>query len=66
MAIKTAKREKKEKKYIAKLHYIRRNIIRSLNRIRKHEEKIEHTNKLYKNQKAFNADHHRFAKTVSS
>ena len=43
MAIKKAKHDKREKKYIAKLHYIRRNIIRALNRIRKHDDNIEKT-----------------------
>ena len=63
---KKAIRDNKSKKYIAKLHYIRRNIIRSLNRIRKHDEKIEKTEQLFRNQKAFNSDHNRFSKNLFS
>ena len=66
MALKKAKRDNKGRKYIAKLHYIRRNIIRSMNRIRKHEEKIQKADQLYRNQKAFNTDHNRFAKKLFS
>ena len=43
MALKRANHEKKDKKYIAKRHYIRRHIIRALSRRPKHDEKSEKT-----------------------
>ncbi len=65
-ALKKAIREKADKKYIAKLHFIRRKIIRSLNRIRKYENHINKTKELFKNQTAFNKNPHRFSKKLFS
>ncbi len=61
-ALKKAIREKADKKYIAKLHFIRRKIIRSLNRIRKYENHINKTKELFTRQTAFNKNPHRFPK----